>query len=246
MNNFNLINGDCIQEITKIKDESIHFSIFSPPFADLYCYSDMIEDLGNCKNYNEFFEHFKFLIPELNRVLITGRLIAVHCMDLPIQKGKEGYIGLRDFSGILIKNFQDNGFIYHTRITIWKDPVIEMQRTKALGLLHKQTKKDSSMVRVGNPDYVLLFRKEGINPIPIHQDISVDIWQKWASPDWFSMSVARSKMPVISTIPIAPITAPSASRMGATVTGTPLYAPLLGVVLMSWFAAIASVRIGPS
>ena len=192
MNNFNLINGDCIQEITKIKDESIHFSIFSPPFADLYCYSDMIEDLGNCKNYNEFFEHFKFLIPELNRVLITGRLIAVHCMDLPIQKGKEGYIGLRDFSGMLIKNFQDNGFIYHTRITIWKDPVIEMQRTKALGLLHKQTKKDSSMVRVGNPDYVLLFRKEGINPIPIHQDISVDIWQKWASPVWLDINQSNT------------------------------------------------------
>src|SRR3990167_10386073 len=135
---FTIINGDCIEEIQKLKNESIHLSVFSPPFADLYTYSDNIADMGNCKNYNEFFKHFTYLTPELNRVLMSGRIIAVHCADLPIQKGKEGYIGLRDFSGMLIKNFQDNGFIYHSRITIWKDPVIEMQRTKALGLLHKQ------------------------------------------------------------------------------------------------------------
>ena len=188
MENFNLVHGDCIEGISKLENESIHFSVFSPPFADLYTYSDNIADMGNCKNYNEFFEHFNFLTPELNRVMIQGRLVAVHCMDLPIQKGKEGYIGLRDFSGMLIKNFQDNGFIYHSRITIWKDPVVEMQRTKALGLLHKQLKKDSSMSRVGNPDYVLLFRKQGDNPIPIKQDISVDLWQKYASPVWFDIN----------------------------------------------------------
>lgn len=188
MENFELTNGDCIEGISKLKNDSIHFSVFSPPFADLYTYSDNIADLGNCKDYNEFFEHFNFLTPELYRVMIQGRLVAVHCMDLPIQKGKEGYIGLRDFSGMLIKNFQDNGFIYHSRITIWKDPVIEMQRTKALGLLHKQLKKDSSMSRVGNPDYVLLFRKQGDNPIPIKQDISVDLWQRYASPVWFDIN----------------------------------------------------------
>lgn len=188
MENFNLIHGDCIEGISKLENESIHFSVFSPPFADLYTYSDNIADLGNCKDYNEFFEHFNFLTPELYRVTIQGRLVAVHCMDLPIQKGKEGYIGLRDFSGMLIKNFQDNGFIYHSRVTIWKDPVIEMQRTKALGLLHKQLKKDSSMSRVGNPDYVLIFRKQGENPIPIKQDISVDVWQKYASPVWFDIN----------------------------------------------------------
>lgn len=188
MENFNLINGDCIEGLQSLESDSIHFSVFSPPFADLYTYSDNIADLGNCKDYNEFFEHFNFLTPELYRVMIQGRLVAVHCMDLPIQKGKEGYIGLRDFSGMLIKNFQDNGFIYHSRITIWKDPVIEMQRTKALGLLHKQLKKDSSMSRVGNPDYVLLFRKDGENPIPIKQDISVDLWQRYASPVWFDIN----------------------------------------------------------
>jgi len=188
MENFKLVNGDCIEGLGTLESDSIHFSVFSPPFADLYTYSDNIADMGNCKNYNEFFEHFSFLTPELYRVMMQGRLVAVHCMDLPIQKGKEGYIGLRDFSGMLIKNFQDNGFIYHSRVTIWKDPVIEMQRTKALGLLHKTLKKDSSMSRVGNPDYVLLFRKQGDNPIPIKQDISVDLWQKYASPVWFDIN----------------------------------------------------------
>ncbi len=188
MENFELVNGDCVEYVSSLETESIHFSIFSPPFADLYTYSDNIADMGNSRNYQEFFEHFNFLTPELYRVMMQGRLVAVHCMDLPIQKGKEGYIGLRDFSGMLIKNFQDNGFIYHSRVTIWKDPVVEMQRTKALGLLHKTLKKDSSMSRVGNPDYVLLFRKDGQNPIPIKQDISVDLWQKYASPVWFDIN----------------------------------------------------------
>lgn len=197
MNWFKLINGDCIEEIVNIKSESIHFSIFSPPFAELYVYSDDMRDMGNSKNYKEFFEHFSFLIPELNRVLIPGRLVAVHCMDLPIQKGKEGFIGLRDFSGMLIKTFIKTGFIYHDRITIWKDPVTEMQRTKALGLLHKQIKKDSTMCRTGNPDYLLVFRKEGENPIPvINQDkdsnksnyIPVELWQKYASPVWYDIN----------------------------------------------------------
>ena len=188
MANFELVNGDCIEYVSSLETESIHFSVFSPPFADLYTYSDNIADMGNSRNYREFFEHFNFLTPELYRVMMQGRLVAVHCMDLPIQKGKEGYIGLRDFSGMLIKNFQDNGFIYHSRVTIWKDPVVEMQRTKALGLLHKTLKKDSSMSRVGNPDYVLLFRKDGTNPIPIKQDISVDLWQRYASPVWFDIN----------------------------------------------------------
>lgn len=188
MANFELVNGDCIEYVSSLETESIHFSVFSPPFADLYTYSDNIADMGNSRNYQEFFEHFNFLTPELYRVMMQGRLVAVHCMDLPIQKGKEGYIGLRDFSGMLIKNFQDNGFIYHSRVTIWKDPVVEMQRTKALGLLHKTLKKDSSMSRVGNPDYVLLFRKDGTNPIPIKQDISVDLWQRYASPVWFDIN----------------------------------------------------------
>ena len=184
-----IMNGDSIQLIKKIKDDSIGFSVFSPPFAELYTYSNHIEDMGNSKDYNEFLTQFSFLVKELYRVIISGRNVAVHCMDLPIQKGKEGYIGLRDFSGLIIKAFQDCGFIYHSRITIWKDPVVEMQRTKALGLLHKQVKKDSTMSRVGIPDYVLIFRKDGerINPVR-NTEIPVDLWQKIASPVWMDIN----------------------------------------------------------
>ena len=187
-NPFSFVNGDCVEGIKKLKDESVHLSIFSPPFADLYTYSDSPADMGNSRNYEEFFQHFSFLTPELFRVLKPGRIVAVHCMDLPIQKGKEGHIGLRDFSGMLVKNFQEHGFIYHSRVTCWKNPVTEMQRTKALGLLHKQIKKDSTMSRVGIPDYVLCFRKEGENAEPVaNEGISVDTWQQWASPVWMDI-----------------------------------------------------------
>jgi DNA modification methylase len=182
-----LINGDCIEEIAHIESESAGLIVFSPPFADLYTYSDDFRDMGNASDYNEFREHFSFLVPELYRVLKSGRNVAVHCMDLPIQKGKEGYIGLRDFSGLIITMFQEAGFIYHSRVTIWKNPVTEMQRTKALGLLHKQLKKDSTMSRVGIPDYVLVFRKDGDRSDPVNCGINVDTWQKWASPVWMDI-----------------------------------------------------------
>lgn len=181
--------GDCVKLIKDVISESIDFSVFSPPFAELYVYSDKIEDMGNCKNYEEFKKHFSYLIPELLRVLRPGRLIAVHCSDLPIRKGVDGYIGLRDFSGSILKLFESVGFIYHSRITIWKDPVVEMQRTKALGLLHKQIKKDSTMSRVGLPDYVLIFRKHGENFSPIsNSDMPVEVWQEWASPIWMDIN----------------------------------------------------------
>ena len=184
--------GDCVQLIQDVPDESVGFSIFSPPFAELYTYSDKLEDMGNSKDYNEFFKAFKFLVGELYRVLWQGRNIAVHCMDLPIQKGKEGFIGLRDFSGMILQAFEDVGFIYHSRVTIWKNPVTEMQRTKALGLLHKQVKKDSAMSRVGIPDYLMVFRKEGEHEHPVHCDISVDTWQKWASPVWMDIDYGNT------------------------------------------------------
>jgi len=184
--------GDCVQRIKDVPDESVGFTIFSPPFAELYTYSDKLEDMGNCKDYNEFFIAFNFLVKELYRVMWSGRNVAVHCMDLPIQKGKEGYIGLRDFSGMILKAFQDAGFIYHSRVTIWKNPVTEMQRTKALGLLHKQVKKDSSMSRVGIPDYLLVFRKDGEHEHPINCDISVDTWQKYASPVWMDIDYGNT------------------------------------------------------
>jgi len=179
--------GDCVQLIKDLPDGSIDLSVFSPPFAELYTYSSELEDMGNSRDYNEFLFAFGFLVKELFRVLKSGRNVAVHCMDLPIQKGKEGYIGLRDFSGMILKAFSEAGFVYHSRITIWKNPVTEMQRTKALGLLHKQVKKDSTMSRVGIPDYVLVFRKDGEREDPVRCEISVDTWQKYASPVWMDI-----------------------------------------------------------
>lgn len=184
--------GDCVQLIKDVPDESVGFSIFSPPFAELYTYSDKLEDMGNSKDYQEFFTAFRFLVKELYRVMWSGRNVAVHCMDLPIQKGKEGYIGLRDFSGMILEAFQEVGFIYHSRVTIWKNPVTEMQRTKALGLLHKQVKKDASMSRVGIPDYLMVFRKDGEHAHPVHCNINVDTWQKYASPVWMDIDYSNT------------------------------------------------------
>lgn len=184
--------GDCVKLIQDIPDESIGFSIFSPPFAELYTYSDKLEDMGNSKDYKEFFIAFKYLVKELYRIMWSGRNVAVHCMDLPIQKGKEGYIGLRDFSGMILEAFTEAGFIYHSRVTIWKNPVTEMQRTKALGLLHKQVKKDAAMCRVGIPDYLMVFRKDGEHEHPVQCDISVDIWQKYASPVWMDINYSNT------------------------------------------------------
>jgi hypothetical protein len=140
------------------------------------------------KDYDEFVKQFSFMMPQLYRIMMSGRNVAIHCMDTPIQKGKHGFIGLRDFSGMILRAMEDAGFIYASRVTIWKDPVVEMQRTKALGLLHKQIKKDSTMSRVGIPDYVLIFRKDGerLNPVT-NKDLNVDLWQKYASPVWMDI-----------------------------------------------------------
>ena len=194
---FRAIHGDCVEEVAKLPTDSIDFSIFSPPFAELYVYSDDIRDMGNCQDYEEFFVHFQFLVKELARVVKSGRLISIHCMDLPAMKGKDGYIGLKDFSGMIIQSFQKEGFIYHDRITIWKSPVVEMTCTKSIGLLHKTIKKDSSMSRTGIPDYILVFRNAGDNLVPItHQDtdekqenyLPVSLWQKYAEPVWYDIN----------------------------------------------------------
>jgi len=182
--------GDCVEVCKKLKDESIDYSIFSPPFASLYTYSNSNRDMGNSKTYDEFWKHFKFLIKDLFRILRSGRNISVHCMNLPISKARDGYIGIRDFRGDIIKSFQEEGFIYHSEAVIWKDPVLAMQRTKALGLLWKQLKKDSSMCRQGIPDYVVTFRKPGENANPIThtaEEFPVDLWQHYASPCWMDI-----------------------------------------------------------
>jgi DNA modification methylase len=182
-----LYNGDTTELIKTIPDNSVGLEVYSPPFANLYCYSNSDRDLGNSRNDEEFFTHFEFIVKELYRILMGGRVMAVHCMQIPAMKERDGYIGLKDFRGDLIRLFQKCGFIYHGEVTIWKDPVVEMQRTKALGLLHKQIKKDSARTRMGLPDYIIFMRKDGENENPVeHTDetFPVDLWQDYASPVW--------------------------------------------------------------
>lgn len=231
-----LIHGDSIDEIRSIPDESIGLSIFSPPFPDLYCYSDNKRDLGNCSNYEEFEEHLSFLAPELFRIIKQGRNIAIHCMDTPVQKGKYGYIGLRDFSGLILRQFQSAGFIYHSRVTIWKNPVTEMQRTKALGLLHKQVKKDSTMSRVGIPDYILVFRKDGDRSEPVRCPINVDTWQRFASPVWMDIDQGDTLNAVAGREEkdekhICPLQLPTIERLITLYTneGDTVFTPFMGI-----------------
>ena len=185
-----LYNGDSCEVIKNIPDNSIHYTIFSPPFASLYTYSNSDRDMGNCKDDNEFYQHFIFLAKELYRVTMPGRLLSFHCMDLPKMKERDGVIGLKDFPAMCRQIFEDCGFIYHSRVTIWKNPVTEMQRTKALGLLHKQIRKDSTMNRQGIPDYIITLRKPGDNPERVehtHETFPCDVWQKYASPVWMDI-----------------------------------------------------------
>lgn len=184
---FAIYNGDCIDVLRGLPDGSAHYSIFSPPFASLYTYSASPRDLGNCKTHEEFYEHFRFLIPELFRVLKPGRLLSFHCMLLPTSKTRDGYIGITDFRGILIRAFQDCGWIFHSEVVIWKDPVQAMQRTKARGLLYKELRKDSVVSRQGLPDYLITMRKPGDNTEPVTKDAAdfpVGQWQQYASPVW--------------------------------------------------------------
>lgn len=162
-----IYNADCVEVAKALPDNSIDFSCFSPPFESLYVYSNSDRDLGNSKDSEQFWQHYRFLIAETFRVIASGRLVAIHCMNLPTSKAHDGYIGIRDFRGEIIRAYQDVGFIYHSEVCIWKDPVVAMQRTKALGLLHKQIKKDSAMSRQGIADYVVVMRKPGENEKPI-------------------------------------------------------------------------------
>ena len=200
-----IYNGDCVDVLKGIPDDSIHYSIFSPPFASLYTYSNLDRDMGNCKDEGVFAEHFKYLAKELYRVIKPGRLVSFHCMDLPMTKYRDGNIGLKDFPGHLIELFEEAGFIYHSRVTIWKDPLIAATRTHALGLLHKQIVKDSSLCRQGIADYLITMRKPGDNNEPIaHPDGFTDyigtdsipddvvyshqVWRRYASPVWMDIN----------------------------------------------------------
>ena len=187
--------GDCVEVARDMPDNSVDYSVFSPPFASLYTYSNSDRDMGNCKSTTEFYEHFRFLVKELFRVIKPGRLLSFHCMDLQTSKFRDGVIGLHDFTGELTRMFTEEGWIYHSKVTIWKDPVTAMQRTKALGLLHKTIRKDSSMSRQGIADYLVTMRKPGENMEPIshtHETFPVGKWQNYASPVWMDVNPSRT------------------------------------------------------
>lgn len=203
-----LYHGDSVELMKSLPDESIGFTCFSPPYGALYVYSNLPNDIGNCKSDEQFREHFGFIVNDLMRVTKPGRLVAVDCMNIPAMKERDGYIGLKDFRGELIKQFQDAGWIFHSEHCIWKDPLIEATRTKSLGLMHKQLCKDSAMCRAGIPQYLLAFRKPGVNPEPVahthglewftgedgpkHGNLSHERWRRYASPVWMDISFSRT------------------------------------------------------
>lgn len=185
-----MYQGDCVEVVAGLPDASVGYSIFSPPFASLYTYSNSDRDMGNCRNQDDFFDHFGFLTAELARVMKPGRDVSFHCMQLPTSKANDGYIGLRDFRGELIRAFQDRGFIFHSEVAIWKDPVTQMQRTKALGLLHKTVRGNASMSRQGLADYLVTMRAPGEPQDKVTHDpydYPVSKWQKIASPIWMDI-----------------------------------------------------------
>lgn len=199
--------GDCVERSREIASDSVHYSIYSPPFASLYTYTSSERDMGNTRGDDQFLEHYRFLVRELYRILMPGRLLSFHCMNLPQSKELYGEIGIRDFRGELIRVHAEAGFIFHSEVCIWKNPVTAMHRTKALGLLHKQVRKDSCMSRQGIPDYLVTMRKPGVNPEPVAgmfdryigengtgpastddpTRFSIEVWQRYASPVWMDI-----------------------------------------------------------
>ena len=206
--NWTLANGDCIEVLNSLPENSIHLSIFSPPYASLYTYSNSDRDLGNSVNDDQFYEHFAYVVAGLHRVTKPGRIVCVDVMNIPAMKERDGYIGLKDFRGDVIRAFQKAGFIFHSEHCAWKDPLIEATRTKALGLMHKQLCKDSTRSRAGIPQYLLAFRKDGENPEPvahidgltefcgenppIHGNLSHERWRRYASPVWMDINFSNT------------------------------------------------------
>lgn len=192
---FSVYNADCVDVARSLPDASIDFSVYSPPFESLFVFSNSERDMGNNASIADFWTHYRFLIGEHIRIMKPGRLVAIHCMNLPTSKTRDGYIGLKDFRGEIIRAHQDAGFIYHSEVCIWKDPVVAMQRTKALGLLYKQLRKDSAMSRQGIADYLVIMRKPGENPDPVthtHESLPVDLWQRYASPVWMDINQSKT------------------------------------------------------
>lgn len=207
-------HGDCVDVTRGLPSDSLHYSIFSPPFQSLFTFSDDPREMSNCRDDETFWVHFRYLIADLHRVIMPGRLVSIHCMDLPTSKTRDGFIGLRDFPSMIRQAFEDAGFIYHSRTGIRKDPVAAMQRTKSIGLLHKQVAKDSALSRMAVADYIITMRKPGDNPEPIAggfdayygddatvppedprragghvaDSYSVKVWQRYAEPFWMDIN----------------------------------------------------------
>jgi DNA modification methylase len=203
-----LYNGDCVEVLNTLPASSIDYSIFSPPYGSLYIYSGSVNDLGNCASDDQFFQHFGFVIQNLYRVMKPGRIVSIDCMNIPAMKERDGYIGLKDFRGAIIRHFVAAGFIFHSEHCIWKDPLIEATRTKSIGLLHKQLMKDSTMSRAGIPQYLISFRMPGINLAPVNHPRGLDLfcgedpplegnlsherWRRYASPVWMDIRMTRT------------------------------------------------------
>lgn len=184
-------NGDCVDVVRQLPDASIGFSVYSPPFAQLFVYSESEADMGNSADDAEFIAHYSYLVRDLLRVTKPGRLTAVHCSDLPMTKWRDGAVGIKDFSGAIIRIHEEAGWILHSRRTIWRSPVTEMTRTKHVGLLYKQLRADSVKSRGGMPDYLMTFVKPGDNAEPIThtpEEFPLDQWQEWASPVWMTVN----------------------------------------------------------
>lgn len=185
--NWTAMLGDSCERLAEVPDNSVDLSIYSPPFASLFTYSPSDRDLGNCRDNDEFQQHYRFIVEELLRVIKPGRLCVVHCQQVATLKGRDGAIGLYDFRGDLIRNHVEAGWIFHGEVTIDKDPQAQAIRTKATSLMFVTLNKDSSMSRPAMADYLLMFRKPGDNETAIKPECDNETWIEWARPVWFGI-----------------------------------------------------------
>lgn len=181
---WHIMLGDSCERLAEIPDNSIDLSVFSPPFASLFTYSPSDRDLGNSTDRDQFLDHYRFIIDHLLRVVKPGRLVAVHCQQVTLQKAKDGHMGLTDFRGDLIRAHMDAGFIFHGEVTVDKDPQAQAIRTKAHALMFVSLKRDGCNVRPALADYVLIFRVPGDNAVPVITDVDNETWIEWARPIW--------------------------------------------------------------
>jgi len=241
---FAVYNVDCVEFTAQMPDACVDLSIYSPPFAHLFVYSDSERDMGNVADYETFGETYRHLVRELFRVHKPGRISAVHCSDLPTTASKDGVIGLFDLPAVIRKAHEDEGWVYHSRVTIWKDPVTEMQRTKAHGLLYKTFRTDASRCRTGMPDYLLIFRKPtgaasektpepvahdpGIYPVARWQEIASPVWMTIDQTDVLNVKVAREDKDERHLCPLQLDVIERAVTLYSN-RGETVYSPFLGI-----------------